>query len=52
MHETGYEKKPGHYPSFGDFKTWLESKHNSLYLNFLLQASTLYLKPRAGLKRR
>lgn len=34
MHETGYEKKPGHYPSFGDFKTWLESKHKSLYLNF------------------
>ena len=34
MHETGYEQKPGHYPSFGAFRTWLESKHYSLYLNF------------------
>ncbi|MBP1062663.1 hypothetical protein JOE51_004130 [Bradyrhizobium japonicum] len=27
MKETGYEQKPGHYPSFPAFKSWLESKH-------------------------
>ncbi len=34
MKETGYEQKPGHYPSFPDFKSWLESKHYSGYLRF------------------
>ncbi|KYK49923.1 hypothetical protein A1D31_39445 [Bradyrhizobium liaoningense] len=34
MHETDYRPKPGHYPSFGAFKTWLESKHYSHYLLF------------------
>jgi hypothetical protein len=34
MHETDYRPKPGHYPSFGAFKTWLESKHYSHYLEF------------------
>ncbi|MER9199674.1 hypothetical protein NKH74_10695 [Mesorhizobium sp. M0933] len=34
MHETGYQKEPGHYPSFGTFRTWLEGKHFSHYLNF------------------
>lgn len=34
MHETGYEQKPAHYPSFGTFITWLEGKHYSHYLRF------------------
>jgi hypothetical protein len=34
MEETGYEQKPGHYPSFAAFKSWLESKHCSGYLRF------------------
>jgi hypothetical protein len=34
MSETGYEQKPGHYPSFGAFTTWLEAKHYSGYLKF------------------
>ena len=34
MGESGYEQKPGHYPSFGSFATWLERKHYSGYLNF------------------
>jgi hypothetical protein len=34
MSETGYEQKPGHYPSFGAFATWLEAKHFGHYLNF------------------
>jgi hypothetical protein len=34
VHETGFEQKPGHYPSFGAFTTWLESRHLSHYLKF------------------
>lgn len=34
MRDTDYQQKPGHYPSFGSFTTWLESKHYSHYLNF------------------
>ena len=37
MHETNYCPKPGHYPSFSDFKQWLEKHHRSLYLNFRSQ---------------
>ncbi len=34
MSESGYQPRRGHYPSFGAFTTWLESKHYSHYLNF------------------
>ena len=34
MHGTGYRPKQGWYPSFSDFKDWLEANHRSLYLNF------------------
>ena len=34
MHDTGYEQRPGWYPSFGGFTSWLESKHYGHYLNF------------------
>ncbi|MGY4460285.1 hypothetical protein ACVWYI_004245 [Bradyrhizobium sp. LB13.1] len=34
MRETDYRPKPGWYPSFSDFKQWLEANHRSLYLNF------------------
>lgn len=32
--ETGYVRRPGHYPSFSAFRSWLEEKHFSLYLRF------------------
>ncbi|BAV45199.1 hypothetical protein MesoLj113a_47180 [Mesorhizobium sp. 113-1-2] len=40
MRETGYQKKAGHYPNFGTFKTWLEGKHFSHYLNFRSNVGT------------
>ena len=41
--ETGYVVKPGHYPSFSDFRSWLEAKHYSHYLNFRSSADALYV---------
>lgn len=35
--ETNYRPKPGWYPSFSDFKRWLEANHRSLYLSFRSQ---------------
>lgn len=32
--ETGYVRRPGRYPSFSDFRAWLDGKHYSLYLRF------------------
>ena len=43
MHETGYEPKPGHYPSFYSFQTWLENKGHGQYLNFRSQISPRHL---------
>lgn len=34
MRETDYRPKQGWYPSFPDFKKWLEANHRSSYLNF------------------
>jgi hypothetical protein len=42
MDETGYEQKPGHYPSFGSFTSWLEAKHHSQYLNFRSRVGARY----------
>lgn len=40
MHETNYQPKPGWYPSFSDFKTWLEVKHHGVYLRFRSQTNS------------
>jgi hypothetical protein len=33
-HETNYEPKPGWYPSFGEFCTWLDANKWDSVLNF------------------
>lgn len=42
-HESGYVAKPGHYPSFSDFRFWLNDKHYSHYLNFRSSVDALYV---------
>ncbi|MEO6013408.1 MAG: hypothetical protein ABIQ30_07475 [Devosia sp.] len=37
MRDTNYQQRPGHYPSFGTFTTWLEEKHYTHYLSFRSQ---------------
>lgn len=41
--ETGYVVKSGHYPSFSDFRSWLEVKHYSHYLNFRSSIDAVYV---------
>ncbi|AMA59937.1 hypothetical protein BCCGELA001_29270 [Bradyrhizobium sp. CCGE-LA001] len=42
MRETDYRQKPDHYPSFGAFKTWLETKHYDHFLNFRSRSDPRY----------
>jgi len=32
--ETGYIAKPGHYPSYSSFKSWMDAKGYGHYLQF------------------
>lgn len=34
MHETGYEPRPGYFPSFSAFTNWLEANNYSRCLRF------------------
>jgi hypothetical protein len=40
--ETGYVPAPRNYPSFSSFKSWLEAKHLSHYLNFRSRCGAEY----------
>lgn len=32
--ETGYKPRQGHYPSFADFRSWVELQHYGNYFSF------------------
>ncbi len=40
--ETGYKPRQGHYPSFSEFRSWVERQHYGNYFDFRSTVGAAY----------